>query len=59
MEKANTFGLGANYFITPSALLYLGSRTYWHFFFKENKRQERNKTQYCHKDTGSLKRSLH
>lgn len=38
MEKTETFGLGASYFIGVSVLLYLGSRTYWHFFFKEKKR---------------------
>lgn len=47
MEKTETFGLGSSYFISVSALLYLGSRIHWHYFFK-NKRQERNKTYHHH-----------
>lgn len=59
MENTKTFGLGASYFIGVSALLYLSSRIYWHFFFKEKKRQKWNKNTTTTKGTGSLKRSLH
>lgn len=44
--------LGTSYFVSISALLYLGPGTYWHFFFKKKKRKN---TLPPTKNTGRLK----